>query len=148
MIELLTDRLSYVNIFTLIKKMVKNINDADEFAFFCETEGGKWQIYDSYYDKRKALVDFMILKISVKVKFKKKDIESQEKFQRAISKIAFKDVLEISVDEQNIFNQLINSNKYHKIYLLKLNYKKKTYLFSYNWAKSTIKNRFIQTFFV
>lgn len=48
--------------------MVKNINDADEFAFFCETEGGKWQIYDSYYDKRKALVDLLILEMSVKVK--------------------------------------------------------------------------------
>jgi len=57
-IDLLTDRLHYVNIFTLIKKMVKNINDADEFAFFCETDGGKWQIYDSYYDKTKILVKF------------------------------------------------------------------------------------------
>lgn len=35
---------------------MKNVCGADEFAFFYEMEEKKWQIYDSYYDKRKILV--------------------------------------------------------------------------------------------
>ena len=76
-----------------------------------------------------------------------KDKALNEKLQATILKFPGKGILEISIEEENIFNSIINNNKYHKIYIIKLMYKKKLYLFSYNSAKSTIKNHFIQTFF-
>lgn len=71
----------------------------------------------------------------------------EEDLKKAIEKIPNKRILQIAMDEENIFNSILNNKKYPQIYLLKIFYKSKPYLFSFNSARACPKNNFIFSFY-